>query len=124
MNEEDKRQKRQTRMSAPPEQKANARNNGVSMKYNPKMIVMNGVVSAGAGAVQPGEDEHVGAGGALYDCDVRHVADGDQHGGGRAGDPAGLPERREGAEAVADEAAVQDSGAGGAAVHVHGLPVV
>ena len=41
-------------------------------------------------------------GGALHHRDLRDVADGAQHRGRRARDPAGLPERREGAEAVAD----------------------
>ncbi len=79
--------------------------------------VAAGVAAAGAGAVP-----EVAPGGAVHHRDLLDVADGAEHGAGRAIDPAGLPERRQGAAAVAQQDALQGAAAGRAAVHVHRLP--
>lgn len=62
--------------------------------------------------------------GALFTIAIcSMMADGAEHGGGRAGHSAGLPECGQGVEIVAPQDALQSAHPGGAAVHVHGLSV-
>ena len=58
-------------------------------------------VAAGLAAARPGAVREVGPGGAVHHRDLLDVADGAQHRARRAVDPAGLPERRAGAAALA-----------------------
>ena len=60
-------------------------------------------VAAGLAAARPGAVPELEAGGAVHHRDLRDVADGAEHRARRALDPAGLPERRAGAAAVAGQ---------------------
>src|SRR6476659_9680236 len=63
------------------------------------------------------------AGGAVYDCAVRHVADGDQYRDGRAFDQHGVFECWARAQAFAAENPAQDHDPGDAALYVYRLSV-
>ena len=78
--------------------------------------------AAGVAAARAGALSEVGAGGALRDCGLLDVADGDQRRGRREGDSAGLLERGEGAAALEVHDVHQDRDPGDAAVPVYRLP--
>ena len=78
-------------------------------------------VAAGLAAAGRVPVSKAGAGGGLHDRGLLDVADGGEHGPRRAGRPAGLPERGQGAEALDVDDHLEDLSSGDAALHVHGL---
>ena len=68
-----------------------------------------------------GDFQAIGTGGAVHHRAVRHVADGDQHGDGRAQHRRRVSQRRPRAQALADEKTAEDHDSGDVAVHVYRL---